>query len=65
MKAIQATILLTFAVTQLVALPAFAGGFSASKGKADMARAENGGSSENRNFMTGQLVPHRKLVRTR
>jgi hypothetical protein len=40
MKGIQATVLMTFVVTQLVALPVFAGGFSASKGKADMARAE-------------------------
>ncbi len=40
MKAIQVIFLTTLAATQLVALPVYAGGFSASKGKADMARAE-------------------------
>lgn len=40
MKAIPVMLLTTLAATPFLALPAFAGGFSASKGKADMARAE-------------------------
>jgi hypothetical protein len=40
MKAIQAIFLTTLAAGSVLAVPAFAGGFSASKGTADMARAE-------------------------